>query len=313
MSMLRDLVFSDLFVTDSPLTSWCKETPDTLTVTAIPPELGSELTELRKQLETASANPTFRVDWGGDLRMRVARVTVADGQLVFVCRRYRPLPGSLVSLGVPQSIADKLLDPGLKEGLVVFIGKAGSGKTTAATSFIRERLASFGGVCWTIENPIELPLQGQHGKGWCYQIEAVNDDEIGPAVRHMLRTTPNIIFIGEVRDGLAVREAIAAATSGHLVVTTFHAGDLLTGLARLSRLAGDDAAAALADGLRVGVHLRLSHAEPGKPSRILSVEPIWMSGQVADGLRSIVRDGNFHLLKSEVERQRRNFVMGKLP
>ena len=310
---LSDQVFSDLFVTEDPATSWIKETPDTLTATAIPPELETELADLRRHLESASTNPAFRVDWDG-IRMRVERVRVADGKLVFVCRRYRHLPGSLVSLGMPQSIADKLLDPALKEGLVVFIGKAGSGKTTLATSFIRERLATFGGVCWTIENPIELPLQGRHGKGWCYQIEASSDDDIGPAVRHMLRTTPNIIFIGEIRDGLAVREAIAAATSGHLVVTTFHAGDLLTGLARLSRLADDDnASAALADGLRVGVHLRLSNAESGKPSRILSVEPLWMSGQVAEGLRSIVRDGNFHLLKSEVERQRRNFVMGKLP
>ncbi|MBV5345006.1 MAG: hypothetical protein JZU63_05465, partial [Rhodoferax sp.] len=129
----------------------------------------------------------------------------------------------------------------------------------------------------------------------------------------------------------AVREAIAAATSGHLVVATFHAADLVSGLARLSRLAGDDnASAAIADGLRVGVHLSLYNAEPGtilpagafsvpgtkgtgSPPRVLSVEPLWMSGQAIEGLRSIVRDGNFHLLKSEVERQRRNFLMGKLP
>ena len=308
---LKDLVFSDLFVTEEAATSWYKATPDTFDASPVPVELASDLETLRQHLEGASENSAYRVDWAG-IRLRVERVRVADGKLVFVCRRYRHLPDSLASLGMPQAIAAKLLQQDLKEGLVVFLGKAGSGKTTMAASFIRERLALFGGVCWTIENPVELPLQGQHGKGWCYQIEASSDDDIGPAVRHMLRTTPNIIFIGEVRDGRAVREAIAAATSGHLVVTTFHAGDLLTGIARLSRLAeNDSASAALADGLRVGLHLRLSNAEPGKtPSRILFVEPLWMSGQVAEGLRSMVRDGNFHLLKSEVERQRRNFIMG---
>jgi twitching motility protein PilT len=311
---LKDLVFSDLFVTEEAATSWYKATPDTFDASPVPVELEPELLALRQHLEGASENSAYRVDWTG-IRLRVERVRIADGKVVFVCRRYRHLPDSLTSLGMPQAIAAKLLQQDLKEGLVVFLGKAGSGKTTMAASFIRERLILFGGVCWSVENPIELPLQGKHGEGWCYQIEASSDDDIGPVVRHMLRTSPNIIFIGEVRDGRAVREAIAAATSGHLVVTTFHAGDLLAGIARLSRLAeNDSASAALADGLRVGLHVRLSNAEPGKtPSRILFVEPLWMSGQVAEGLRSMVRDGNFHLLKSEVERQRRNFIMGNLP
>lgn len=330
---LSDLVFSDLFVADSATTSWFKATPDSLNAQPVPAECEMELIELRRHLDTRSGNSDFRVDWPNaeGLRLRVERMHVAESKVIYVCRRFRLLPGTLASLGMPTSVAEKLLAADLREGLVVFLGKAGSGKTTTAASFISERLTRFGGVCWTIENPIELPLQGKHGKGWCYQTEASCDDDIGPAVRHMLRATPNIILIGEMRDGLAVREAIAAATSGHLVVATFHAADLLSGIARLVRLAGDDSAsAALADALRVGMHLSLHNAEPGMvlpgsaltmpdtkgtgtPPRVLSVEPLWMSGQTSDGLRSILRDGDIHLLKSEVERQRRSFLMGKLP
>lgn len=330
---LSDLIFSDLFVAESVATSWFKSTPDSLNAQPLPAECELELDELRRHLDARSGNSDFRVDWPNTagLRLRVERIQVAESKVIYVCRRFRILPGMLASLGMPTGVAEKLMAADLREGLVVFLGKAGSGKTTTAASFISERLTRFGGVCWTIENPIELPLQGKHGKGWCYQTEASSDDDIGPAVRHMLRATPNIILIGEMRDGLAVREAIAAATSGHLVVATFHAADLLSGIARLVRLAGDDnASAALADALRVGIHLSLHNAESGMvlpgsvltvpdtkgtgtPPRILSVEPLWMSGQTTDGLRSIVRDGDIHLLKSEVERQRRSFLMGKLP
>lgn len=334
---LSDLAFSDLFATEIAATSWFKATPSSLNVQTIPPDCEAELLELRRHLETRSGSNAFRVDWpdAAGLRLRVERMHIAGDKVVYVCRRFSLKPGTLTSLGVPNGIADRLLAPELNEGLIVICGKAGSGKSTTAASFITERLHRFGGVCWTIENPIELPLQGSHGKGWCYQTEASNDDDIGPAVRNMLRATPNILLIGELRDGLAVREAIAAATSGHLVVVTFHAADLVSGIARLARLAGGDkASAGIADALRVAMHLSLhisqSHEEQGShfpgavhaglaakvsnaPSRVLMVEPLWMSGSTEEGLRSIVRDGDFQLLKSEVERQRRSFQMGRLP
>ncbi len=334
MGSLCDLVYSDLFVADSAATSWFKETPDSLTAHALPHECASELDALRQHLEAQSAQvgtTAFRADWPAvnGVRLRVERLQVAQAKTVYVCRRFRLPPGNLAALGMPTGVAQRLLAPDLLEGMIVFFGKSGSGKTTTAASLIFERLERFGGVCWTIENPIELELQGKHGNGWCYQTEVSSDDGIGLAVRNILRATPNIILIGEMRDGLAVREAIAAATSGHLVIATFHAPDLLTGITRLARLAGDEnASAGIADALRVAVHLSLKNTPApvpgaftpisqekgtGTPPRVLSVEPLWMSGQAAEGLRSMVRDGEFHMLKSEVERQRRGFLMSKLP
>lgn len=330
---LSDLMFSDLFVTENAATSWFKATPDSLNTQPVPMEYELELVELRRHLDAQSSTSAFRIEWPNTsgLRLRIERLYVAESQVIYVCRRFCIALTTLAKLGMPSQIASKLLAEDLREGLVVFFGKAGSGKTTTSGSFISERLTHFGGVCWTIENPIELPLQGKHGKGWCYQTEIKSDDDIGQSVRNILRATPNIIFIGEIRDEKAVREAIVAATSGHLVVATFHSADLLSGIARLTRLAGDDnASAAIADALRVGIHLTLHNAESnmpapgqlltipntkgtGTPPRVLSVEPLWMTGQISDGLRSIVRDGDIHLLKSEVERQRRSFLMGKLP
>ena len=88
--------------------------------------------------------------------MRVGQMQLATGQSLFVCRRYRMPPGNLTALGVPPTFARKLNDAALTEGLVVFMGKAGSGKTTTAASFISERLTMHGGVCWTVENPIDI-------------------------------------------------------------------------------------------------------------------------------------------------------------
>jgi twitching motility protein PilT len=171
-------------------------------------------------------------------------------------------------------------------------------------------------------------MEGKHGNGWCYQTQVTSDDGIGPAIREMLRASPNIIYIGELRDSLAVQEAITAGISGHLVVATFHASDLINGLVRLSMLAKDEMiSAALADSLRAAVHLSLHIHDPSKappagslpesrgtgtPPRVLSVSPLWATGEHGDGLKTIIRDKSFHLLKSEVERQLRQAQMARV-
>jgi Tfp pilus assembly pilus retraction ATPase PilT len=329
---ITELTFSDLFVAQEPDESWFKATPDSLVTEAVPEDCREELSKLRALLDSSVGNSNFKVDWPdkNGIRLRVERKEVADSKRVYVCRRYKLLPLPLTKLGMPKGVAEKLLSNELTEGLVIFLGKAGSGKTTTAFSFTCDRLSKFGGVCWTVENPIELPIQGRHGKGMCYQTEVESEDGIGPAIASLYRATPNIIVIGEVRTSAQVREAIAAGTSGHLVVVTFHASDLISGLARLTRMAGDDnASVALSDALKVAIHLQLHNTEEkplpgtvltaqgaigtGTPPRVLSVEPLWVTGDNREGIKSTLRDGQFHQLKSEIERQKRSFMMDKLP
>ncbi|HEY0843436.1 ATPase, T2SS/T4P/T4SS family [Methylotenera sp.] len=322
---LSDIIFSDLYVTSEVKTSWFKPTSDSLITQTIPPECEDEILRLRAQLLIQSGNSDFRIEWpdNNGIRLRVERIPAANNETIFICRRFRLAPGPLDSLGVPPAIAQKLLAPSLKEGLVVFIGPSGAGKSTTAASFMLQRLSLFGGVGWTVENPIELPMQGKHGKGVCYQTEVSSDGDIGRSITKLYRAAPNIILIGEVRDGPAVREAIAAATSGHLVVITFHANDLITGLARLARFAGDDNAnVALSDALRVAISLSLRNindkALPGAPSlslkdtkgtgtppRVLSVDALWTNGEMANALRAIIKSGDYGLLKSQIDNQRR--------
>lgn len=327
-STLSDLIFSDLFVGDSPEMSWFKSTPDSLLTTPIPLVCADEIISLRQHCAEHQGGADFRVIWpdASGMRLRVKRITVADDKIIFVCRRYRVMVSSLAELGVPKTVTNRLLSHDLKNGLITFLGKPGAGKTTTAMSFVRERLILFGGVCWTVENPIELPMQGRQGKGVCYQTEVNDDHEISGVIRGLYRATPNILMIGEIRGEEAAREVIQAAASGCLVVTTFHGNDLLGSLAKFARLGGGNTAAiALADVLRVAVHLELHNAAPDTeltktdtatenfmPKRVLAVEPLFLLGE-NEGERSMMRAGDFHMLTSEVERQRRSLLMGKLP
>lgn len=328
MSGIIDLVFSDIFVAKDPSACWTKMMPDAMEPQLLPTDCHGEIMELRALLEQHAESPDFKVDWKG-LPLRVERMDTANGT-IYVCRRYGVLPKHLADLGFPPMIAQRILSAdertGFKDGLVLFLGKTGSGKTTASAAYVIERLEQFGGVCWTVENPIEIAIQGRHGKGVCYQTEADSDHGFGEAIRRMLRASPNLIWIGEIRDESAAREAVYAATSGHLVVTTFHANDLVTGLARFSRLVGD--ASMLTDSLRAALYLQLKNSGNGQPvsagadglpgrattpKRVLSVDPLLIIGENADGLRSTLRDGSFQLLISETGRQKRLFMGGGLP
>lgn len=334
--MILSLEFSDLYVTEQPELSWYKRTPDSLAVIPVPEAMWAEMQQLYGILsaQSKSLGTEFSIQWPVRAiegvtpeKMRCKLMTLGSRKMVFVCRRFNLIAAKMSQLGVPNAFVKQLTSPALKEGLVIFMGKAGSGKTTTASAFTMERLSLHGGVCWTVENPIEIPMEGKHGNGWCYQTQVSSDAGIGPAIRDMLRASPNIIYIGELRDSLAVQEAITAGISGHLVVATFHASDLINGLVRLSMLAKDEMiSSALADSLRVAVHLSLHIHDPkkeppfgstpksigtGTPPRVLSVEPLWTTGDSSDALKSIIRDKSFHMLKSEVDRQRRQAQMAR--
>lgn len=272
-------------------------------------------------------NVTWIEPGQGELRLRVEAVSTAHSEVIYVCRRYCLPPSELTSLGMPQSIAAKLMAPDLLSGLVLFFGKAGAGKTTTASSLLVERLSKFGGVGWTIENPTELNLQGQHGRGWCYQTEVESETAIGPAIHQLMRATPNIILVGELRDPRAVVEAVTAALSGHLVISTFHAGDLISGLTRIAASAqgiDKDIHTTLSKALKVVMHLSLHNYDPnapgmkpevkgtGTPPRVLKTESLVLTGE-GESARTMIRDGEFQQLVSEIARQKRGLMMGTRP
>lgn len=321
---LFNLDFTDLFVAKNPSKSWYKESTDSLQAKKLPQSCLLDVEELRKLLlEHPEDDHDFSLTYDG-IKMRVERMDTHDGS-IFVCRRYRVAPKCLADLGFPQMIASRLMSDKpkqmIRDGLVLFTGRTGSGKSTTAAAYIIERLKKFGGVCWTVENPIELSIQGDHGKGVCYQTE-VPSDRFGASVRRILRAAPNIIMLGEIRDSDSAVEALRAATSGHLVVTTLHANDVISGLSRLSRLAGGNED--MQEAIRAVIHLDLRSREritkispedewSSMPDRVLQVDPLIISQDGDFGIRSQLKETDFSQLKSEVERQKRMFMAGGFP
>jgi general secretion pathway protein E len=116
-------------------------------------------------------------------------------------------------------------------GMVVVTGPTGSGKTTTLYSAL-EALASPEINIVTIEDPIEMVHEEFN------QIAANPKTGTGfaEALRHVLRQDPDVVMVGEVRDAETAQQAVQAALTGHLVLTTLHTSDAVGAVARLRDL-----------------------------------------------------------------------------
>ena len=116
-----------------------------------------------------------------------------------------------------------------ENGLILFSGKTGSGKTTTLYNLLKQ--VSYKKI-YTIEDPIEVydenfvQLQVNRTAGLNYE----------HYVQQVLRHDPDIIMIGEIRDEKAARIAVVAANTGHLVLSTIHASSASSIISRMSEL-----------------------------------------------------------------------------
>ena len=116
-------------------------------------------------------------------------------------------------------------------GLVVVTGPTGSGKTTTLYSALQALTSPEVNVV-TIEDPIEMVHEDFN------QIAAnpKTGTSFADALRHVLRQDPDVIMVGEVRDAETASQAVQAALTGHLVLTTLHTNDTVGAIARLRDL-----------------------------------------------------------------------------
>ena len=117
-------------------------------------------------------------------------------------------------------------------GLIFIVGSAGSGKSTTMAAMLHHVNSSYRKHIITIEDPIEFV----HDDLKCL----VTQREVGAdtasfadALRGALRESPDAIFVGETRDIETIRIGMAAALTGHLVVTTMHTADVVQCLERV--------------------------------------------------------------------------------
>ena len=160
----------------------------------------------------------------GRVTLRVSIFPLDEGEKI-VIRVFDPSSRTfdLETLGFTPTVRDQFVNllerPG---GLILLTGPTGSGKTTAiyaALSWLIEQHGDEISIS-TVEDPIEIPMEhlsqsqlATH-KGFTYPV----------ALRSLLRQDPQVIMIGEIRDAETASIAVQASLTGHLVISTIHAG-----------------------------------------------------------------------------------------
>ncbi|MDD5309027.1 MAG: ATPase, T2SS/T4P/T4SS family [Deltaproteobacteria bacterium] len=170
---------------------------------------------------------------GAEVEMRVSTLPVAFGEKV-VIRIFDPvtLIQDVADLGFDEEGYGRYLGfVSRPNGLILVTGPTGSGKTTTLYSTLRVLSTPDVNVT-TIEDPIEMV------------VEAFNQTAVQPKIgldfarslRHILRQDPDIVMVGEIRDPETANQALQAALTGHLVLSTLHTNDTATSVTRLLEL-----------------------------------------------------------------------------
>ena len=311
---LKEVPFTDIYVGASG--AWLSGVPGTSDPVAADPQDEEEVAELRATCEQYREQHADREDF--PLRNREvsyrASVLKSISETVFVLRRLSDRITPIDQLGIPPVLVDMMMGRKLT-GLFVISGTFGQGKTTTASSLVVSRIAKFGGVAITVEEPPEMPMEGKHGDGVCYQ-HWVEKGGFAHACRQVARWAPSIIFLGEVRDAETALEALRASINGKLVVCTTHADNCAMAIERIFALASADGPGAedvlgmLATGLTAVVHQRLEPGAGANGRRQLMLDPLFMIGEEAQGARNIIRQRKFEQLKNLVQLQKNKMIVG---
>ncbi|MCA9364839.1 MAG: type II/IV secretion system protein [Candidatus Moranbacteria bacterium] len=167
---------------------------------------------------------------GRSVDFRVSTLPVVEGEkaVLRVLEKDSGL-GKVDKLGL-MGHNKEILEQKIREpyGIILMTGPTGSGKSTSLYAFLQILNQEERNII-TLEDPVE------------YFIDGVNQSQIKPEIgytfanglRSILRQDPNVIMVGEIRDGETAELAIHAALTGHLVFTTLHTNDAIGAIPRL--------------------------------------------------------------------------------
>jgi twitching motility protein PilT len=202
---------------------------------------------------------------------------------------------SLEWLHLPPALA-KLAER--RQGLVLVTGPTGCGKTSTLAALIDIVNTRRAAHVVTIEDPIEY--QHANRASVIEQIEVGRDTpDFAGTLRSIMRQTPDVILVGEMRDAETMATALSAAETGHLVLSTLHTNDAVQAVARIL----DSFPAANQPQIRQQISLALlaviaQQLVPGADgvSRWPAVEVMIAT----DAVRALVRKGDDHQLRSQL-------------
>jgi twitching motility protein PilT len=167
-------------------------------------------------MRDGEVDAVFVLDGVGRFRVNVYR---QNGEVGMVFRYIKSHVPDFETLHLPTDQLKKLAS--LKRGMVLATGVAGCGKSTTLASIIEYINKNCGRHVVTVEDPIEFVFEDK--------VSVISQREIGldsrsftQALKHVVRQSPDVIMIGEMRDKETMDAAMNAAETGHLVLSTLH-------------------------------------------------------------------------------------------
>jgi twitching motility protein PilT len=183
----------------------------------------------RRQLFHAERELNFAFEQPGVGRFR-ANVLWQRGTIALVIRRVnRAIPG-FQELNLPHEVLSRLMSE--QHGLVLITGPTGSGKSTTVSSMLDHLNRTSAKHIVTLEDPIEFQFEEDQA--------IINQREIGvdtrsfsEGLRSILRQSPDVLFVSDIRARETMDAALLAAESGQLVLSCLHTTNVVTTIERL--------------------------------------------------------------------------------
>lgn len=300
--------------------SGCLVYPGALSPVAQLEDLILQLLKDCRAQERIDFNLHYSLDNNEKILFRGHTINSLEGR-VWCLRKLSNTVPDIQSLGYKPPYTEILISDKLNNGgLVIMCGETGQGKSTTAAAAILYRLKEYGSFCLTIEDPIEMPLQGKYigkgGNGICYQTTA-GEDEIEEAIKGALRSYPSvsnsILFLGEIRTSAMANEVLKIAANGHLVFTTLHALDLNSALERFVQMAAghkntnrDEVINLFSIVFRLAIHQKLIPNKTG--GKRLDAKLLFSSNGLSQ-VANKIKTGDLKLLGNYIEQQ--NMLVGR--
>jgi pilus retraction protein PilT len=233
--------------------------------------------------EDGDADLGFTAEDGKRYRINVSK---QQGRTNLVARSIPSGALQFSDLGLPKEIEEL---SNHKRGLILISGATGSGKSTTLSAVLHHINQTRPAHIVTIEDPIEYIHQD--GLARITQREVGGDTKsFHSALRHVVRQSPDVILIGELRDAETMRVALSAALTGHLVLASLHTIDATQTLQRMLGYFPDERRAQVAMDLSLTlrgiVSQRLLPTTEGE-SRALAVEMLTCTPPVLKLLREL--------------------------
>lgn len=260
-----------------------------------------EIADLLEKLKAAAkTRDEFAFVYDG-VRYRAA-VIRSQSETWYVMRRALKVVPSLDTFGGLEVFRDSLLNCGQYPGLIMATGPTGSGKTTFLSALLKTYLEHFGGVAVCLEDPPELALEGDYGKGRCFQLPVKRPEDYGPGLRRALRMRPRYILVGELRTQDAAMTAIRAGITGHTVLTTIHGGSVPQAILNLASMAAphgraDAAWRGISECLNVVALLQRQATRPAPMAKFLVIPAL----NSVEGTRAKIRAGQTEHIQGDMD------------